>query len=80
MGKQKYLNLRTANKNAKFQGPSVPNYISYKELAQVINTIDIGTLKNPFDLCSDYKNTGVYREPTEYILRLAEFDLFVNEA
>ena len=57
--KRKYLNLKKANKQAKFQGHSVPNSISYKELAQVINTIDIGTVKNLSDLCSDYKNTPV---------------------
>ena len=68
LGKRKYLNLRKANKQAKFQGHSVPNYISYKESAQVINTIDTGTVKNLSDLCSDYKNTaGVYREPIEFI-------------
>ena len=80
LGKRKYLNLRKANKQAKFQGHSVPNYISYKELAQVINTIDIGTVKNLSDLCSDYKNTpGVCREYIEFILRLGEFYLFANE-
>ena len=80
LGKRKYLNLRKANKQAKFQGHSVPNYISYKELAQVINTIDIGTVKNLSDLCSDYKNTpGVCREYIEFTLRLGEFYLFANE-
>ena len=63
-----------------FQGHSVPNYISYKELAQIINTIGIGTMKNLSDICSDYKNTPVvYRKPAEFILRLEEFYLFVNE-
>ena len=46
LAKRKYLNLRKANKQAKFQGHSVPNSILYKELAQVINTIDIETVKN----------------------------------
>ena len=79
-GKQKYLNLRKANKQTKFQGHSVLSYISYKELAQVINTIDIGTMKNLSDLCSDYKSTHVAcREPVELILRLTEFYVFVNE-
>ena len=79
MEKRKYLNLRKANIQAKFQGHSVPNYISCKELAQVINTIDIGTVKNLSDLFSDYKNTHfVYREPVEFTLRLTEFYLFVN--
>ena len=32
LGKRKYLNLRKANKQTKFQGHSVPNSISYKEL------------------------------------------------
>ena len=80
LGKRKYLNLRKANKQAKFQGHSVPNSISYKELAQLINTIDVGTVKNLSDLCSEYKNTpAVYRAPVEFILRLEEFYLFVNE-
>ena len=38
LGKRKYLNLRQANKQARFQGHSVPNYISYKELSQAVNT------------------------------------------
>ena len=50
LGKWKYLNLRKANKQVKFQGHSVPNSISYKELAQVINTIDIGTEKSLWSL------------------------------
>ena len=80
LGKLKYLNLRKANKQATFQRHSAPNSISYKELAQLINTIDIGTVKILCDLCSDYKNTPVvYREPVEFILRLEEFYLFVNE-
>ena len=78
--KRKYLNLRKANEQAKFQGHSVPDSISYKELPQVINTIDNGTVKNLSDLYRDYKNTpDVSRMPVEFILRLAEFYLFVNE-
>ena len=72
--------MRKANKQAKFEGHSVPNSISYKELAQVINSIDIGTVKNLSDVCSDYKNTpAVYRAPVKFFVRLAEFYLFVNE-
>ena len=55
LGKQNYLNLRKANKQSKLQGHSVANSISYKKLAQVIHTIDIGTVKNLPDLCSDYQ-------------------------
>ena len=37
-------------------------------------------MKNLSDLCSDYKNTHVvYRESAEFIFRLEEFYLFVNE-
>ena len=86
LGKRKYLNLRKANQQANFQGHSVSNSISYKELAQVIYTIDIATVKNVSDLCSDYKTSpAVYRDPDKFfiliwfILRLAEFFLFVNE-
>ena len=80
LGERKYLNLRKGNKQAKFQGHSVPNYISYKELAQAINTIDIATVKNLSDLYSDYKNIPVvYWGPAEFILMLAKFYLFANE-
>ena len=58
--KRKYLYLRKANKQAKLQEHSVSNSISYKELAQVINTIYIGTVKNLSDLCSDYKILLLY--------------------
>ena len=61
----------------KVSGHSVHNCISYKELVQAINTIDIGTVKNLSDFSSDYKTTpAVYREPIEFILRLAVFPLF----
>ena len=73
LGEIKYLNLRKGNKQAKFQGHSVPNYISYKELAQVINTIDTATVKTLSDLCSDYKNTPVvYWGPVEFYLLVNE--------
>ena len=80
LGKRKYLSLRKINKQEKFQGYSVPNYVSYNELAQVINAIDIGTMENLSDLCRDYKNThAVCREPVKFILRLAEFYVILNE-
>ena len=69
LGKRKYLNLRKANKQANFQGHSVSNFISYKELAQVIYTIDIATVKNLSDLCSDYKTSpAVYRDPDKFFI------------
>ena len=73
-GETNYSNLRKANKQAKFQGYSVLNYVSYKELTQVINTTDIGTAKYHSDHCSDNKSIpGVYRKPIEFMLRLTEF-------
>ena len=75
MGKRKYLNLRKANKQAKFQGHSVPSSISYKELAQVINTINIRTAKNLSDLCSDYKNTPAVCRAQSFTYLLMKTDL-----
>ena len=70
LGKLKYSNLRKANKQATFQRHS----------AQLINTIDTGTVKSLCGLCSYYENTPVvYRELVEFILRLEEFYLLVNE-
>ena len=39
--KRKCLNLRKANKQAKFEGNSEPNFLPYAELALEINKIDI---------------------------------------
>ena len=39
--KRKCLNLRKANKQAKFEGNSEPNFLPYGEFALEINKIDI---------------------------------------
>ena len=41
MGKRKYINVRKANK-VKGQ----PNIIPYKDLSNIINSVDIGSTKN----------------------------------
>ena len=58
LGETKQFNFEKANKQAMFQGHSVPNSISYKEL--IINTVDIRTVKNLSDLCRGYKKLLVY--------------------
>ena len=80
LGKRKYLNLRKANKQAKFEGNDIPNFVSYSELAKQINSIDIGELSHLSELCENYANAhGMYREPLPFILRLAKFYMFVNK-
>ena len=80
LGKRKYLNLRKANKQAKFEGNSVPNFLPCTELALGINKMDIGKLENLSSHSSDYeKVAGPYRDPIAFILRVAKFYLHVNE-
>lgn len=58
----------------------ITNYVSYSLLAKRINGLDIGTLHDVSSLDHDNKDVkGVYRNPAEYILRLAKFYLTVNE-
>ena len=71
LGKKKYLNLRKANKQAKFEGNSVSNFLPYTQFAREINKIDISILNNLSSPCSDYdKIPAAYREPIDMILRL----------
>ena len=72
--------MRKANKQAKFEGNSLQNFLPYTELAHEINKIGIGKLNNLSSLSSDYeKIPGAYREPIDFILRLSKFYLKVNE-
>ena len=72
--------MQKANKQAKFEGNSLQNFLPYTELAHEINKIGIGKLNNLSSRSSDYdKIPGVYREPINFILRLAKFYLKVNE-
>lgn len=81
LGKRKYLSIRRANKKAIFNKQSVPNYVPYTTLSKNINQVDIGQLHNIADLddTNGVSASGVYRNPAEYILRLAKFYLFVNK-
>ena len=82
MGKRKYINLRKANKASSSRKSRIPNYIPYNELSTLVNSIDIGTVKDVNDLSpenSDSKFEGCYRDPVEYVLRLAKFYLAVDK-
>ena len=79
MGKRKYLSVRKANKT-----PQIPNFIPYKELAQVIQSIDIGTVSNikptlTYDLPEDEIGDGIFRDLVPFAQRLAKFYLTVNK-
>ena len=82
LGKRKYLSIRKANQRACYKKQSVPNYVPYNKLAMHINQVDIDTLLPISDLVEVNNNetfTGAYRNPAQYILRLAKFYLFVNK-
>lgn len=82
MGKRKYVNLRKANKASSSRTSRIPNYIPYNELSTLVNSINIGTLKDVNDLSpenSDTKFEGCYRETVEYVLRLTKFYLSVDK-
>ena len=80
LGKRKYLHIRKANIGATYDGYHVVNYVPYKELAKMINDINIGSLCNVSDLHETSEPVhGLYRNPSDYILRIAKFYLFVNQ-
>ena len=85
MGKQKYKAIRKANRNSLFQRQRVSNYIPYPDLANYINSLDIGVLR---PLCPDLVSldemqgkpaVGMFRDVCEHIQRLAKFYLTVNQ-
>ena len=78
MGKAKYICIRKANKNDE----NVPNYVTYRTLADYINDIDIGIIR---DVKTDFgqglegeeSGEGVYRPLIPYVQRILEFYLNV---
>jgi len=80
MGKRKFTNVWKENKAATFEGHHVPNYIPYKELALEINSLEIGIVNDANTLLSDNDSDiqGTYREPAQFIQRLAKFYLIRN--
>lgn len=83
LGKRKYLSMRKANRKSSFENITVPNFVSYPELAKYINDIDIGCVKPLYpDLVGENsldKPRGCYRNIKSHVLRLAEFYLNARE-
>ena len=80
MGKQKYINIRKANKTC-----DLPNFVSYKTLSEMIRSIDIGPIHNIHPTLtsgcneSEIECDGMYRNLIDFAPRLAKFYLTVNE-
>ena len=80
LGKRKYLSIRKANNNSSLQNVDVVNYIPYNLLSKEINQVDVGAIFPVSELDNDNEVVqGLYRNPAEYVLRLASFYLCVNE-
>ena len=80
LGKRKYLSIRKASRNATYHGSRISNYVPYSVLSKRINDVDIGNLQDISSLGEGEEDAkGVYRNPAEYILRLAKFYFSVNE-
>ena len=78
MGKAKFISIRKANRN----DDNVPNYVSYGTLANHINNIDIGVIKDVktdfgHDLEGEESGEGVYRPLIPYVQRISKFYLNV---
>ena len=72
MGKAKFISIRKANRN----DDNVPNYVSYGTLANHINNIDIGVIKDVktdfgHDLEGEESGEGVYRPLIPYVQRIS---------
>lgn len=85
MGKKKYINIRKANKTTSFEKVRLVNFVPYKNLADKINSIDIGTvidinpsLTTSFTTENEAKQ-GMYRPCDEFALTLAKHYLTVNQ-
>ena len=84
MGKEKYRNIRKANRHAVFDKKSVPNFVPYSTLSKYISEVDIGEL---FDISSELSSgltegeigSGMYRSCDQYAQRLAAFYLHVDQ-
>ena len=84
MGKRKYISVRKETMNTKFEGKRVPNFASYQSLMDYIKSVDIGNLYDVREVfCGgipeDEKGDRKFRKLTEFLRRLAQFYLYVNE-
>ena len=83
MGKQKYISLRKANRNANTKMNKHVTYVPYQLLSTTINNIDIGVLNDihpslTYGLSPEEIGEGNYRDCKEYIPRMAKFYLIVD--
>lgn len=79
MGKAKYKKARKCNRSK-----AVPNFVPYDRLSKFIREIDIGLVENVqqkygYGVVDEDPADGVCRPLKEYVFRLAEFYLIVNE-
>ena len=81
LGKRKYLSLRKANKQAKFDNTRITNFVSCKTLANRINDVDIGELNDISGFSTSHEKVcGKDHNPASYILDLAKFYLEVDNS
>ena len=84
MGKRKYVAIRKETANAKHKGRRLPNFVTYDTLMKYIKSVDIGTLYDVKEVLSknvpeEEQGEGKFRKLSEYLPRLAEFYLRVND-
>jgi len=78
MGKEKYRNVRKANRKTSKHNHNVPNYVTYSKLSEKINEIDIDIIENVYPALTNENVEGIYRPIDQYSLRLAKFYLRAN--
>ena len=84
MGKRKYVAIRKKTANTKFKRRRLPNFVTYDTLMKYIKSVDIGTLYDVKEVPSknvpeEEQGEGKFRKLSEYLPRLAEFYLRVND-
>ena len=73
------LGKREYKQTNKFDDTRISNFVSYKTLANRINTVDIGELNDISGLSTSHEKVwGKYHNPVSYILDLAKFYLEVD--
>ena len=46
MGKKKYINFRIANRDTVSEGVKLDNCVNYKDLSEIIRSVDIGNVQH----------------------------------
>lgn len=74
--------VRKNTKNEFMSGCEIPKVLPYKKLMSVINTIDIGDVRDLESLAKEWSMepvSGVYRPLQPFLLKLADFYLALDE-